>query len=237
MPHPRILLIEDELPLRVSVADALRDEGYRVLTAADGEAGLAMTLREKPDALVLDVMLPKLDGFALCRELRRMEIHTPVLMLTARGQVEDRVQGLDSGADDYLIKPFSLSELHARLRALLRRVELRAMAGPVTAGFGDVRVDLARRSVTRAGKNVPLTAREFGVLELLVRHAGEAVSRDQFLDIVWGYAAFPTTRTVDNHIARLRARLEPDPANPVHILTMPKTGYRLLTNSAASVRG
>jgi len=223
----RLLLIEDETPLRVAVRDSLTDEGWRVITAANGQDGFDKALAEKPDVIVLDIMLPKLDGYTLCRELRRLGHRMPVLMLTARGQVEDRVHGLDCGADDYLVKPFSLAELKARIRALHRRSQHEA-AQPERATFGDVEVDLVRRRVTRAGRDITLTAKEYGVLALLIQHAGQTVSREQFLDLVWGHAAFPTTRTVDNHIARLRTRLEPDPAAPRFILTLPKSGYRLM---------
>ena len=221
----RILLIEDEQPLRVAVSDSLRDEGYRVLTATDGEEGLRMALKEKPDLILLDVMLPKLAGFALCKELRRLGHTTPVLMLTAKGLVSDRVKGLDAGADDYVVKPFSLAELHARIRAIRRRF---AAAAKKTARveFGDVAVDFSKKTCRRNGRKIELTAKEFDVLELLVSRPGEAVSRDDFLDLVWGYAAFPTTRTVDNYIARLRTKLEPDPQAPVYLLTVPKVGYR-----------
>ncbi len=223
----RLLLIEDETPLRIAIRDSLTDEGWRVITAADGREGFDKALTEKPDVIVLDIMLPKLDGYALCRELRRLGHRMPVLMLTARWLVEDRVHGLDCGADDYLVKPFSLAELKARIRALHRRSQQEA-AQPESASFGDVRVDLVRRRVTRAGRDVTLTAKEYGVLALLIQHAGQTVSREQFLDLVWGHAAFPTTRTVDNHIARLRTKLEPDPAAPRFILTLPKSGYRLM---------
>ncbi len=223
----RILLIEDETPLRVAVRDALTDEGYRVMTAVDGQEGFDKALAEKPDLIVLDVMLPRMDGYSLCRELRRLGHRMPVLMLTARGLVEDRVHGLDAGADDYLVKPFSLAELKARIRALRRRSQDEA-GQPEHAAFGDVKVDLTRRTVTRRGKEVPLTVKEYGVLALLIQHAGQAVSREQFLDLVWGHAAFPTTRTVDNHVGRLRTKLEPNPAEPRYILTLPKAGYRLV---------
>lgn len=222
----RLLLIEDEIALRVAVRDALVDEGWRVITAADGREGFDKALAEKPDLIVLDIMLPKLDGYALCCELRRLGHRVPVLMLTARGMVEDRVRGLDAGADDYLVKPFSLAELKARIRALLRRSQP-GVEQAMAASFGDVEVDLLRRRVTRKGREVTLTAKEYGVLALLIQHAGQAVSREQFLDLVWGYAAFPTTRTVDNHIARLRTKLEPDPALPRFLVTLPKAGYRL----------
>jgi DNA-binding response OmpR family regulator len=223
----RLLLIEDETPLRTAIRDALVDEGWRVHTAADGREGLEKALSEKPDLIVLDIMLPKLDGLSLCRQLRELGHAVPVLMLTARGMVDDRVEGLDAGADDYLVKPFSLAELKARLRALRRRSE-HAAAAEVEVRFGDVHVDLQRRRVTRAGRPVAMTAKEWGVLALLVQHAGGVVTRDQFLDLVWGYAAFPTTRTIDTHIARLRGKLEPDPERPRFILTEPKVGYRLV---------
>ncbi len=217
----RLLLIEDELPLRTAVRDALTDEGWRVITAADGQEGLDRALSEKPDIILLDIMLPKLDGYALCRELRRLGHRTPVLMLTARGQVADRVHGLDCGADDYLVKPFSLAELKARLRALHRRNQ-QAADTPGRVSFDGVTVDLVQRRVTRRGRAVALTAKEYGALALLVQNTGRAVSREQFLDLVWGHGAFPTTRTVDNHIARLRSKLATE-----RIVTVPKEGYRL----------
>ncbi|HWB02024.1 MAG TPA: response regulator transcription factor [Verrucomicrobiales bacterium] len=229
----RILLIEDETPLRVAVTDALTDEGYRVIAAVDGRDGFEKAIAEKPDLIVLDIMLPKMDGYELCRELRRLGHRMPVLMLTARGLVEDRVHGLDAGADDYLIKPFSLAELKARIRALRRRSQDEA-GQPERAAFGDVQVDLTRRTVTRRGREVALTVKEYGVLALLIQYAGQAVSREQFLDLVWGHAAFPTTRTVDNHVGRLRTKLEPNPAAPRYILTLPKSGYRLVLDGTQS---
>ena len=221
----RILVIEDERPLRVAVSDSLKDEGYRVLTAADGEEGLQLALTERPNLILLDVMLPKMDGFALCRELRRQNQEVPVLMLTAKGLVDDRVKGLDAGADDYIVKPFSLDELHARIRAMTRRMEV-AASKPSLVEFGEVKVDFVQRKCWKTGDEVELTAKELGALELLISREGKPVSRDDFLDIVWGYAAFPTTRTVDNHIARLRHKLEQDAHEPKHILTVPKIGYR-----------
>lgn len=232
----RLLLIEDEPSLRTAVRDALTDEGWRVITAADGADGLEKALREKPDAIILDIMLPKLDGYALCRELRRLGHRVPVLMLTARGQVEDRVHGLDCGADDYLVKPFSLAELKARLRALHRR-SAQAAELPERVSFGDVTVDLVKRRVTRGGRAVEMTAKEYGTLALLIQHPDEVVTREQFLDLVWGHGAFPTTRTVDNHIARLRGKLERDPAEPQWIVTVPREGYRLDLRRAESLAG
>ncbi len=222
----RILIIEDELPMRTALGDCLSAEGYRVLTAADGPTGLDRALAEKPDLILLDVMLPRLEGYALCAELRRVGHAVPILLLTAKGQVDDRVTGLDAGADDYLVKPFSTDELLARVRALLRRVR-RTERSTATLTLGDVTVDLARQTARRGRQLLHLTAKEFAMLRLLADAPGEPVTRERFLDAVWGYAAFPTTRTVDNHIATLRAKLEPDPDHPRWIITVHGIGYRL----------
>ena len=222
----RLLIIEDERAMRMALQDCLEAEGYRVLTATDGESGLQRALEEKPDLILLDIMMPKLDGFAVCAELRRLGHAVPILMLTAKGQVEDRVTGLDAGADDYLVKPFSTEELLARVRALLRRVERRTRA-PRLLTLGDARIDFARQTATRGKQPLHLTAKEFAMLRLLAEAEGEPVSRERFLDVVWGYAAFPTTRTVDNHVASLRAKLEPQPDAPRWIKTVHGVGYRL----------
>ena len=222
----RILVIEDEGAMRTVLKDILEHEGFRVLTAADGELGLQTAIHEKPDLILLDIMLPKLDGFALCAQLRALELRLPVLMLTAKGRIDDRVAGLDAGADDYLVKPFSTDELLARVRALLRRVQKQArLATAIT--LGDVHIDLVKQTARRGRSTIHLTAREFAMLRLLAEAGGEPVTRDRFLDVVWGYASFPTTRTVDNHIAALRAKLEPDPANPRWLKTVHGVGYRL----------
>jgi DNA-binding response OmpR family regulator len=225
-PDARILIIEDELPMRTALADCLEGEGYRVLTAADGPAGLQRAVREKPDLVLLDIMMPRLDGYALCAELRRLALPVPVLILTAKGQVEDRVRGLDAGADDYLVKPFSTDELLARVRALLRRVRQQA-AIPQILRLGQVEIDLPRQQATRGRKPLHLTAREYAMLRLLLEKPGEPVTRERFLDVVWGYTAFPTTRTVDTHIAALRAKIEDNPEEPRWIKTVHGTGYRL----------
>jgi DNA-binding response OmpR family regulator len=222
----RLLLIEDELPMRTALQDLLAAEGYRVLAASDGEAGLQQALKEKPALILLDVMMPKLDGFGVCAALRRLHNPVPILMLTAKGQLEDRVRGLDVGADDYLVKPFSTDELLARVRALLRRAQ-RPMKAVQTLTLGDVRVDFIRQEAWRGRKGLHLTAKEFALLRLLAEAEGEPVSRDKFLDVVWGYAAFPTTRTVDNHVASLRAKIEPDPDHPRWIKTVHGVGYKL----------
>jgi len=222
----RILIIEDEMPMRTALKDCLEAEGHRVLAAADGERGLELALKEKPDLILLDIMMPRLDGFTLCAELRRLDNPVPVLMLTAKGQVDDRVAGLDAGADDYLVKPFSTDELLARVRALLRRTRRQGQA-PAILKLGDTRIDLLKQTATRGRQILHLTAKEFAMLRLLAEARGEPVTRERFLDVVWGYTAFPTTRTVDNHVASLRAKLEPDPEHPRWIKTVHGVGYRL----------
>jgi len=222
----RILIIEDELPMRTVLQDVLAGEGYRVLTAADGESGLQRAIEEKPDLILLDIMMPKLDGYAVCAELRRLSNPVPILMLTAKGPVEDRVQGLDAGADDYLVKPFSTEELLARVRAVLRRFQRQTKA-PARLVLGDVIVDLVRQTAARGRKAVYLTAKEFAMLRLMAMSPGEPVSRERFLDAVWGYTAFPTTRTVDNHVASLRSKVERDPESPRWIKTVHGVGYKL----------
>jgi DNA-binding response OmpR family regulator len=224
----RILVVEDELPMRTALEDLLVAEGFRVITASDGERGLERALREKPDLILLDVMMPKLDGFALCARLRQLGHATPVLMLTAKGQVHDRVTGLDAGADDYLVKPFSTDELLARIRALLRRT-LRPASFVRTLTLGDVQIDFVKQIATRKHKPVHLTAKEFSMLRLLAEAQGEPISRERFLDVVWGYGAFPTTRTVDNHVASLRRKIEKNPDEPRWIKTAHGVGYRLET--------
>jgi len=212
--------------MRTALADLLTAEGYRTLAAADGERGLELALAEKPDLILLDIMMPKLDGFAVCAELRRLAVAVPVLMLTAKGQIEDRVNGLDAGADDYLVKPFSTEELLARVRALLRRSHRQARA-TLKLKLGDVEIDLVRQTAVQGRKPVHLTAKEFAMLRLLAEAEGGPVSRERFLDVVWGYTAFPTTRTVDNHIASLRAKLEKNPNDPRWIKTVHGVGYKL----------
>ena len=222
----RLLIIEDELPMRTALVETLIAEGYRVRSAADGIAGLELACTETFDLVLLDVMLPGLDGYALCRALRQRGRRMPVLMLTAKGQVDDRVDGLDSGADDYLIKPFSLKELLARIRALLRRHD-RAQALPEVLAIGAATIDFNRGTICRAGQEHVLSDKEAGILRLLAATIGQTVAREKFLDVVWGYTAFPSTRTVDNFIVSLRAKLEATPATPRHLITVRGAGYRL----------
>lgn len=222
----RILIVEDEPAMRRSLEWVLSTEGYRVLMAKDGAEGLDRALEEKPDLVLLDVMMPKLDGFSAAEAMRRAGLRCPILMLTAKGGVDDRVTGLDAGADDYLAKPFSTRELMARVRALLRR-RAGESAVPTHLEFGGCVVDFARQTVRRGRRDVHLTAKEFAMLRLLAEARGEVVSRQRFLDVIWGYGSFPTTRTVDTHMASLRAKVEPDPAAPRHLLTVHGGGYRL----------
>jgi two-component system alkaline phosphatase synthesis response regulator PhoP len=223
---PRLLLIEDEPGLRLTLTDRLQSEGYIVETASDGEDGLARATMGAHDLVVLDVMLPKMNGLDVCRLLRQRGISTPILMLTAKGQVADKVVGLKLGADDYLTKPFESLELLARLEALLRR----RPSGPEPGGhvyrFGDVMVDFRRMEVTRAGQLVDLSAREFKLLKHFIEHRGETLSRDALLSDVWGYGEMPLTRTVDVHVAGLRQKLEPNPKSPEYILTIHGLGYK-----------
>jgi len=226
LPKARILIVEDELPMRRALEDCLSHEGYRIMTASDGPDGLEKALQEKPDLLLLDVMMPGMSGFNVCASLRQAGSLVPVLMLTAKGQVNDRVQGLDAGADDYLIKPFSTEELLARIRALLRRKQ--RSEGPTILNLGNIRIDLARQEATRKGRTLELTAREYAMLRLLAQAEGSPVSRDQFLDQVWGFTAFPSTRTVDTHILQLRKKLESKPDEPRWIQTVHGVGYQLV---------
>jgi two-component system alkaline phosphatase synthesis response regulator PhoP len=226
--RPRVLVVEDEPGLRLTLSDRLESEGYTVDTAADGQTGLERAAAGQHDVIVLDVMLPKMDGFEVCRAVRQRGVTTPILMLTARGQVVDRVVGLKLGADDYLTKPFETIELTARLEALLRR----GGPGPQPSGdvyrFGGVVVDLRRAEVTRGGVPVDLSAREFKLLRHFIAHRGATLSRDELLADVWGYGETPLTRTVDVHVAGLRQKLEANPRSPEFIVTVHGLGYKFL---------
>lgn len=223
---PRILVIEDDRALTVAVEICLKRSGYRVLHAADGETGLESALREQPNLVVLDIDLPKIDGLEVCRRLRMGTFDAPILMLTGRTMVDDRVTGLNAGADDYLTKPFEAREFLARINALLRR--RRRAARPTTIELGEVRIDLERKTATRAGQPLALTKTEFALLDLLARHPGEPVSRDSILDVVWGYTRFPTTRTIDTHVWRLRKKLGDDSDPPRWLKPIHGRGYCLM---------
>jgi DNA-binding response OmpR family regulator len=227
-PAPRVLVVEDEVPMRTALVDILEGEGFRVLSAADGEEGLRRALEESPDVVLLDVMMPRLDGFAVAAELRRLGRAMPILMLTAKGRIEDRVRGLDQGADDYLVKPFSTGELLARVRALLRRFRRAGGSAATELRLGDTTIDFARLEARRGGVVVALTGKEFAMLRLLAETPGEPVSRERFLDVAWGVTSFPTTRTVDTHMASLRAKLEPTPEEPRYLRTVHGVGYKFV---------
>lgn len=231
MPGPRILIIEDDKNVSLMLSMCLRREGYRVIESFDGEKGLELALQERPDLVVLDIDLPKIDGYQICSELRRMQFQAPILMLTGRGQIDERVTGLDAGADDYLLKPFVPQEFLARLRALLRRQQ-RAVETKRVLMFGPVRVDLAQRSANRDGEPISLTKTEYALLELLASSHGQPVSRETILDVVWGYTRFPTTRTVDTHVWRLRKKLGDTGETHRWIVGVPGEGYRLMQDEA-----
>lgn len=222
-----ILAIEDDPAILRGLADNLRFESYQVLTAADGETGYALIRDKQPDLIILDLMLPKMSGYEICRKVRAGGIQTPILMLTARGEEADRVLGLDLGADDYMAKPFSIRELLARVRALLRRSQP-AKTLPDELRFDDVAVDFRSWEARKAGQPLEMTRKEFGILRFLASRAGEVVSRDELLNEVWGYENYPTTRTVDNHIAGLRAKIEADAAEPRHLRTVHGVGYKFV---------
>jgi DNA-binding response OmpR family regulator len=227
----RLLVIEDDPAILRGLADNFQDEGYTVASAADGETGYRLQRNDRFDLIVLDLMLPRMSGFELCRKLRAEGVHTPILILTARSEESDRVFGLDLGADDYVIKPFSVRELLARIRALLRRP--RAVdAGPALR-FGEVEVDFRRYVARRQGQVVEMTHKEFDILRLLVERGGEVVTRDELLNEVWGYESYPVSRTVDNHMVTLRAKLESDPAHPRYIRTVRGVGYRFVRDESS----
>jgi DNA-binding response OmpR family regulator len=221
----RILVIEDDPAILRGLADSLKRESHDVLTAADGEAGYGMIGQKHPDLVILDLMLPKMSGYELCRRVRAEGVTTPILMLTARGEEGDRVLGLDLGADDYVTKPFSLRELLARVRALLRRAQPpRTLIDELRVN--DVAIDFKKYEATAGGRPLELTRREFQLLRVLASRPGEVVTRPELLDQVWGLDDYPTTRTVDTHIASLRAKIERDPASPERLLTMRGVGYK-----------
>jgi len=225
----RILIIEDDISILNGLRDVLTFKSYEVLTAEDGEIGYAVIVEEKPDLIILDIMIPRMDGFALCRKLRAEGNSIPVLMLTARGEEPDKIRGLDIGADDYVTKPFSLPELLARVRALLRRTPERSTKSPPDSlKIGDVSLDFKRYEARKGDASINLSPKEFGILGFLASRAGEVVTRDELLDEVWGYDLYPTTRTVDNHIAQLRSKIEKNPADPRYLVTVHGIGYKLV---------
>lgn len=222
-----VLIVEDDRAILLGLEDNLTFEGHEVLTSTDGEAGYRLARDKKPDLLILDLMLPKMNGLDICRRLRAEGFQSPVLMLTARGEENDRVIGLDMGADDYVAKPFSIRELLARVRALLRRTRA-AEALPDKLTFADVVIDFRRFEARKGDVPLELRRKEFGVLRLLASKPGEVVTRDGLLNEVWGLENYPSTRTVDNLIASLRAKIENKPASPRFLITVHGVGYKLM---------
>ncbi|HTX99015.1 MAG TPA: response regulator transcription factor [Bacteroidota bacterium] len=222
-----ILIIEDDSAIRKGLQEMLGQEHFHVLAAGTGEQGLSFAKHDTVDLVILDLGLPDMNGEEVCKQLRSSGATSPILMLTSKSQEMDKVLGLEIGADDYVTKPFSVRELLARIRALLRRKgTLRQEVEDVT--FGNVHVDFIKQETTRKGKVVKLTVREYAVLRFLALHEGEVVTRDMLLNQVWGYETFPTTRTVDNYVLSLRKKLEADPASPQHILTIHTAGYKFV---------
>ena len=224
----RILLIEDEPGLVLTLTDRLASEGYCVESVRDGVSGFARAADEAFDLLILDVMLPHKNGFDICRDLRRRSVDVPILMLTARGQLVDKVIGLKLGADDYLTKPFEMMELLARVEALLRRVPLAPDSQMEAYQFGPIKIDFRRAEIEREGEKIELSAKEFQLLRYFIEHRGATLSRDELLNEVWGYDAMPATRTVDVHVAWLRQKLEPNTRHPQYILTVHGMGYKFI---------
>jgi two-component system alkaline phosphatase synthesis response regulator PhoP len=222
----KILLVEDEPGLVMTLSDRLRAEDYEVDDASDGVTGLEKAISGAYDLVILDVGLPRKNGFDVCRGIRESGKHMPILMLTARGQVVDKVVGLQLGADDYLTKPFDMMELLARVAALLRRAEPRLASDTDSYEFGAIKVDFKRGEAFKAGKRVTLSAREFQLVRYLIDRRGEIISREKLLQEVWGYNALPETRTVDVHMAWLRRKLEENPRVPEHFLTVRGAGYK-----------
>ncbi len=224
----KILLIEDEEGLILTLTDRLESEGFSVTSAIDGEAGLALALAKNFNLIILDVMLPRKNGYDVCRDLRQRNVQTPILMLTAKGETIDKVLGLKLGADDYLTKPFEVMELLARIEALLRRAPNADQVSDASFEFGDVSIDFRRAEISRSGERVDLSAMEFKLLQFLIENRGAVHSRDHLLDEVWGYDAMPSTRTVDVHVAWLRQKLEENPKHPQFIQTVHGLGYKFV---------
>ena len=222
---PTILLVEDEEAMLKGLRDAFEHNGFTVLAAKDGETGLQLAEDHEPDIIILDVMLPRTDGFDVCRTLRKRGVAVPILMLTARGEEVDKVVGLEIGADDYITKPFSTRELLARVKAHLRR-STEKVTSLEQYEFGNVKLDFAAFKAFKNKKQIDLTSTEFSLLQVLIKHRNEVIPREKILNEVWGYEAYPSSRTVDNHILNLRQKLEDDPQKPEYILTVHGLGYK-----------
>ena len=224
----KILVVEDDEAMAVALQDGFEYEGHDVTRASDGEEGLRLARELKPALMILDVMLPKMTGLEVCKNLRGEGSELPIIMLTARGQEIDKVLGLKLGADDYVTKPFSFMELMARVEALMRRTQPKPRNPGSIHSIGKLTVDIARHEACKDGAPIELTPREFRLLGFFLEHRGEVISREELLDAVWGYDTIPFTRTVDTHIAKLRKKIEPDPSDPQHLLTVHRMGYKLV---------
>ncbi len=223
----KVLIVEDDQAMAVALRDGFEYEGYSVAVARDGASGLEMASQKEIDLIVLDVMLPRISGLDVCKQLRAEGNDIPIILLTARGQEIDKVLGLKLGADDYVTKPFSFMELAARVEAVLRRATRRVEKIEIYQ-LGDLMLDFKKCEAMRDGEEIELSPREFKLLKYFIEHQGEVVTRDQLLDAVWGYDSFPLTRTVDTHIAKLRQKIEDDPGNPHHIVTVHRAGYKFV---------
>ena len=225
-----ILIIEDDVSILDGLKDNLEFEGYRVYKETNGSRGLQLAIKKDVGLLLLDIMLPGMSGYEICRKVKKEKPGLPIIMLTARGSEMDKVSGLDTGADDYMTKPFSLPELLARIRAAFRRTSEEAPV-PEYYSFGNIRLDFIKLQAYAEGKEISLSAKEFAIMEHFIRHEGEAIHRHDLLNEVWGYDAMPTTRTVDNFIMNLRKKLEEDPSNPKYILGVRGVGYRFVSDN------
>jgi DNA-binding response OmpR family regulator len=227
LPRKKILIIEDEPHIVLGLTDALEFEGFHVVSAGKGKDGISLAKQEKPDAILLDLMLPDTNGFKVCEDLRRWDAFVPIIMLTARGQEIDKIRGLDAGADDYVTKPFSVGELIARLRAIFRRAARPSEAAPEVFAIGQVKVNITTHTVARGSRMSQLSFYEVELLRLLYERIGQPVSREEILQKIWGVEAGPSNRTVDNFIVKLRKKIEKSPEKPEHILTVYGYGYKL----------
>jgi DNA-binding response OmpR family regulator len=223
----RILIIEDDPAILVGLEDSLREEHYEVLTAIDGELGYQMGQKENIDLIILDLMLPNKNGIEICKDLRKIGVSIPILMLTSKKDEMDKVLGLEIGADDYVTKPFSIRELLARIKALLRR-KTEIKKDIETISFGDVSLDFIKHEAFKGGEAIDLSATEYNILKYFISSEGVVISRHQLLDDVWGYENYPTTRTIDNFILSIRKKIENDPSNPKHLITVHKAGYKFI---------
>lgn len=227
----KVLIVEDEASILKGLKDNLEGEGYKVSTASNGKKGLEKALKEKLDLVLLDIMLPEMTGFDVCKKIKAKKLTLPIIMLTAKAKEADKIMGLELGADDYITKPFSVNELLARIKAVLRRVEVHKQAKEKRLDsyeFGNIKLNFGKLEAYRATKKLKLSKREFDILAYMIKRKGEVVSRNDLLDVVWGYDVFPTTRTVDNFIARIRKQIEDKPSKPKYIQSIRSAGYKLV---------